>query len=99
MSDRWTLSAIRSCNRERGHHWFDRKTMKFFNSRIERSVYQGPGGIFLVSSERFGETAPREFAVRKFNPRDCSVDTVRSVERTTSRASAIDAAKALARGR
>lgn len=99
MSNKWTLSAIRSCNRDSGHHWFDRKTMKFFDSRIERSVYQGPGGIFFVSSEKFGESAPREFSVRKFNPKDCSVDKVRTVDPSTSKYNAIDAAKALARGR
>lgn len=96
--DKWTMSQIRACNRERGHHWFERGTMRFFNSRVGRSVYQGPGGVYFVSSERYDETHPRTFSVRKFNPRDCSVGTVGDFQRFPFDHMAADEAKRLARG-
>ena len=48
-------------------HFFGRTTMRFFNSRILSAVYQGPGGIFFVTSERFDEL-PRHYTVRRFFP-------------------------------
>ena len=101
--DRWTMAQIRACNRERGQHWFERGTMRFFNSRVGRSVYQGPGGVYFVSSEKFepssGPAFPRKYSVRKFNPKDCSVDTVGDFQRFGFEHAAADEAKRLARGR
>lgn len=96
--DRWTMASIRACNRERGHHWFERGTMRFFNSRVGRSVYQGRGGIYFVSGERYDERQPLRFSVRKFNPRDCSVDTVGDFQKFGFQSAAADEAKRLARG-
>ena len=101
--DRWTMAQIRACNRERGLHFFDRDTLRFFNSRVGRSVYQGPGGVYFVSSEQFepssGPAFPRKYSVRKFHPKDCSVDTVGDFQRFGFEHAATDEAKRLARGR
>lgn len=44
-----TVADIRAANRAIGHHWFDRDTVRFFGSRVGRTVY---GGRFFVSSEQ-----------------------------------------------
>ncbi len=98
---RWTMAQIRACNRTKGGHWFDRGTMRFFNSRVGDSVYQGPGGVYFVSSEQFEGstyTAPRRFSIRQFNPRDCSVDTVANFQKFEDGRQAAAEAKRLARG-
>jgi hypothetical protein len=95
---RWTMSEIRACNARHGHHWFERGTMRFFDSQVGRSVYQGPGGVFFMSSEKYSESMPRKFSVRKFNPRDCSVDTIGPFGGYPSSVQAAAEAKRLARG-
>lgn len=94
---RWTMQEIKACNKARGHHWFEPGTMRFFASRVGNDVYQGPGGIYFISSERFMDD-PRRYSVRRFNPKDCSVDTEFEFQQFPSRGSAVRAAKRLARG-
>lgn len=102
--DRWTMDSIKSCNAARGHHWFDRSTLRFFRSRVSRTVYQGPGGVYFVSSEQKSPAAwgmgwgSRKFTVRKFNPKDCSVSTVQDFQKFFDGREAAAAAKRLARG-
>ena len=101
MTRRWTLADMRACNRAHGQHWFDHGTMKFFASRVERGVYQGPGGIFFVSSEQFEGsqvTFPRKYSVRRFNPRKCTVGTAGEFQAYAGKFAAREAAKRLARG-
>jgi hypothetical protein len=45
-------------------HWFDRRSMKFFNTRLPRVAYEGNAGILFVTSETdpSGKTA---YSVRK----------------------------------
>lgn len=65
-------------NREAGRHFFDPAARRFFRSVIGRHVYQGPGGVFFVTSERFGgpiETAPRRYTLRHFDPKTADVRT------------------------
>ena len=54
-------------NRRKGGHFFDPKTMRAFQSRVLDTVYEGPGGIFFVTSERV-DTGPRFYKVRHFYP-------------------------------
>lgn len=49
--------------------------MRFFKTRIEPQVYQGPGGIYFVTSEK-GPTEIRLFSVRQYRPNGSNVDTV-----------------------
>jgi uncharacterized protein (DUF1330 family) len=65
-------------------HFFDRKTLRFFDSRIERSVYQGPGGVYFLTSEQFhgseGYTRPRKWTVRHFNTETGAINTAQSTD-------------------
>jgi hypothetical protein len=97
---KWTMAMIRAKNKEVGHNWFSRGAMEFFNSRIERGVYQGSGGIYFVSSEQFlpydSEPKPRKYSVRQFDPETGHVNTVNSFNDMT-REDAIAKAKELAK--
>lgn len=98
---RYTMADIRSANKAAGHHWFDPSSMRFFNTIVSRSVYQGPGGVFFVSSEQFVGSQgadPRKYTVRTFDPANGHVGTLGefNVIRTIDEARSI--AKAAARG-
>lgn len=68
----WTMSRI--INSASGH-FFSRDNMRFFSSRLSEEVFEGPGGIFFVTSERQDERHPRRYTVREFRPRNGSVHT------------------------
>lgn len=63
----WTINDIKNAARAAGSYWFDPDTLRFFKGRVLPSVYQGPGGIFFVSSEQYRD-APRGYTVRQFHP-------------------------------
>ncbi len=75
----YSMENIRRIHRQKmDGHFFDKDTMRFFNSRILETVYQGPGGVFFVTSERFvgsTYTGPRLYTVRKFNPETGDIGT------------------------
>ena len=66
----WTIDSIREADHRAGRYFFSADTMKFFNSRVLPTVYQGPGGIYFISSEQFrgsnGVSAPRKYTIRQF---------------------------------
>jgi hypothetical protein len=60
-----TIEDIKKANKNRGHHFFEKDTLHFFDSRVESRVY---GGRFFVTSEQdHGATyeMPRRFTVRR----------------------------------
>ena len=51
-----------------GRHFFDRAAMRFFRSRLPEHGYEGPGGVYFVTSEQFeykGRKDPRGYTVRR----------------------------------
>ena len=94
---RWTITAIKQANRDAGNHWFEPATLRFFRSRVLPTVYQGPGGIYFVSSEQFNDASPRRYTVRTFDPTTGEVDTFGEFNEL-GRASAVTLAKLLASG-
>ena len=71
----YTINKIQEEVSASGSHWFDRDSMRFFKTRIEPQVYQGPGGIYFVTSEK-GPSEVRLFSVRQYRPSRCNIDTV-----------------------
>lgn len=75
----WTIEDIKAANERAGFFFFEPATLRFFRSRVHSDVYQGPGGVYFVTSEQFrasnGYTAPRLFTVRRFDPETGSADT------------------------
>lgn len=68
----WSIEAIKNTNKNRGFFWFSQSTMRFFRSRISSKVYEGPGGVFFVSSE-VPPHGKRVYAVREFDPKTGAV--------------------------
>jgi hypothetical protein len=66
----WDIDAIREADHRAGRYFFSPDTMRFFNSRILPTIYQGPGGVYFITSEKFtgssGVSAPRKYTVRQF---------------------------------
>lgn len=60
-----SISSIKALNQRNGNHFFDRSTMRFFNSKVEPYVY---GGRLFLTSEQFtpsdGRPLPRKYTVR-----------------------------------
>lgn len=48
-----------------GRHWFDKSAMRFFRSGLSTYGYQGEGGTFFVSSEKFDDNHERMYTVRQ----------------------------------
>jgi hypothetical protein len=71
----YTINQIQSEMTAAGSHWWDRDSMQFFNCRVGDQVYQGPGGIYFVTSEKSGSNG-RAYTVRSYHPCDKSIDTV-----------------------
>lgn len=88
------LADFRNANKATGHHFFAPDTLRFFNSRVDGSLY---GGLFFVTSEK----GPWEGAQRLFTVRAAQADggcsTVGEFQEYRTLASARAAAKALAK--
>lgn len=95
-SDISTMSDVRSYANRSGHgHWFSAPTMRFFGTRLGKAVYNGPGGVFFVTSERFWrDGSPRLYTVRALL-RNGGVDTAGEFQGYATRAAAHRAAKEL----
>lgn len=44
--------------------WFSPGAMRFFNTQVDDRVYEGPGGIYFVTSEEYDTHSPRRYTVR-----------------------------------
>jgi CMP-N-acetylneuraminic acid synthetase len=91
-----TIDDIKRRNRDAGYHYFAPDTMRFFRSRVLPTVYQGPGGIYFVTSEQFvgsnNVASPRRYTVRRFDTDTANIDTVGEFNKL-SRVEAIKLAK------
>ncbi len=91
------INDIKSANRVRGLHFFDPSTLRFFRSRVHPQVYQGPGGVYFVTSEQFvsskGWADKREFTIRQFHPETGRCDTFGGFQAFASRSGAHAAAE------
>lgn len=100
MPKTWTITEIKQANRAAGNHYFEPATMRFFDSRVERRVYSGNGGVYFVTSEQFHGsqgTAPRRWTVRQFHPETGDIDTCGEFN-VMDRETAMDTARKLAKG-
>jgi len=82
----WTIDRIQQTNRERGFHFFDSSTMRFFRSRVLSQTLEGNNAVYFVTSEQFvgsEYTAPRKYTVRAFNPETADIRTVKPFNELT----------------
>lgn len=59
----FTMEQVRQANKDAGHHFFERSTMRFFSSKIASGKYVLPGQHF-VTSEQFDSASPRLYTLR-----------------------------------
>lgn len=61
-----TMADVRAANRALGHHFFERDTMRFFESRVESALY---AGRYFITSEKAGfRETQRKFTIREVTP-------------------------------
>lgn len=93
-----TVTEIKQINREKGCHFFDRDTMRFFCSRVHGPGYRfGESRVLFVTSEQFvddwnGYSEPRKYTVRIM---DLDTGTVDEIGKFQEYASLLDARAAL----
>lgn len=94
-----SIDEIRQANAARGHHFFDRDTLRFFGSRIHETIYPVPGGAYFVTSEKNFDGTERHYTVRQAYSgcgRRGEVVTVDGFQGYASRSGAHGAAQRLA---
>lgn len=100
---RWrTMADVKRSNKEAGYHFFDRATMRFFDSRVESGLYRGKGGVYFITSEQFHGsvcTLPRKYTVRKFNTASADISTASEYNTLRCIEDARAVARQLARGK
>lgn len=85
----FSIRTIKQANKEAGQHFFDRSTMRFFNSRVCRKVI----GNYFVTSEQFDHKSPRLYTLRRVDDRG-HIDTIGEFQSfATSRAAYREAAR------
>jgi hypothetical protein len=88
-----SMRDVRECARICSSHFFDKDSMRFFNSRIGDSAYgDGKGGAYFVTSEK-GPSNVRSYSVRRYDPKRCGIETVGKFQQYGSAKTAQTAAK------
>lgn len=93
-----SLTTIQMLHREVDGRFFSPDNMRFFASRISPIVYDGPGGVFFVTSEMCCGKPPRRYSVRRFNRETWDIETVHDYMGIATRRQAHAAAAAAAKG-
>ena len=72
----YDIDQIKAANKAKGHHFFDRDTMRFFRGRVTDNVYpiQNDGALFVHSIHN-PDLGPRQYRVAWCRA-DGSVDSV-----------------------
>ena len=83
-----TIADVRRANKAIDGHWFDRKTMRFFKTRIESTVYKN--GTFVTSEQ--SPHGPRKFSGRRACA-DGRMDTVGDFQGYRTKEDAREAAR------
>ena len=96
MSQNKIYYSTNCIEREATGYFFSKDAMRFFKSRILETVYQGPGGVYFVTSEK-SPNGPRAYSIRVYNTETRSVSTMGEFNCWTRRG-AQNTAQALADG-
>jgi hypothetical protein len=86
-----TIEDVKAANRSIGHHYFDRGTMRFFNSKIESGLI---GGKYFITSERMELNMPKRYSVRMAAP-DGTIDSIGEFQQYDSKEDAREAIRAI----
>ena len=94
-----TITRAKTLNKEAGLHWFDKDTMKFFNTRIVTGILKEK---YFISSEFYrdwqtGDREPTKYTIREVNWKTGDVSTVGEFQAYDSLKAAKEAVKDLPR--
>lgn len=78
--------------------WFHRSNMQFFQTILLPTVYQGPGGIYFVTSEK-GPSQIRAYTVRRYDAVADKVSTAGPFNAYSKASAAKNLAKLYASGK
>src|SRR5258706_86348 len=79
-----SIEDIKLANKNRGYHFFEASTMRFFHSRIGDAVY---GGRYFITSEQREYGEPRLYTIRECDATG-DINTVGEFQGYTSSAQA-----------
>ena len=65
-NENWNITEVRHIEAQAKGSFFSAGAKRFFRSRILPTVYQGPGGMFFLTSEQFDDNSPRLYTVRQY---------------------------------
>ena len=88
--------TIDDIKRQHKGYFFNKDTIKFFKSRVLSEVYEGPGGIYFITSEK-GSDNIRGYTVRHYDPITNDIRSVTQFNQLT-KYYAIKEAKLAAKG-
>lgn len=98
----FSIATIKGLNKAAGGHWFEAGAMRFFGTKVLPTVYDGPGGVFFVASNKMPDSdMPRFWYVAQFNPETAgvsSLDTMQAMDHVQTKAQAVAKAKLYAQG-
>lgn len=84
-----TLAEVRAANKAIDNHWFERGSMKFFNTRFESKLI---GGKYFITSEAQSLDRVRKYSIRAANE-DGSIETIGEFHSYITKQDAIEALK------
>ena len=91
------IREISRANEAAGLNFFEEETLAFFNSMVHPTVFEGPGGIFFVTQERYDLRYPILFTVRQFFPESGKIHTLGRFQQYETQEEAYSAARDAAR--
>ena len=68
-----TIADVKKANKENGFFWFSKKTMKFFNTKIETSLLKGG---YFVTSEDIDNNGFRKYKIRQVKNDKGNIKTI-----------------------
>jgi len=71
----WSVNNIQTAMFARGSHWWDADSMRFFGTRVCGPAWNGPNGVFFVTSEK-PPHGDRGYTIRQFDQESCELNTV-----------------------
>lgn len=86
------INSIKSVNKAKGMHFFEKQAMRFFNSRVQSEVFPTENGAVFVTSER-NDGYPRMYTTRHINEDTGCIETLGEFQEFKSRNGALAAAK------
>lgn len=68
----YTISEMKTTQKENGLHWFSKPSMNFFNTKIETAAKDN----HFITSEYMENVSNKKYTIRQFKANNNAVDTI-----------------------